>query len=458
MNLKFRNRIAFYTTLAVALMTVLVFIIIYTVVHHTAYAHLDKDILQEKEEVTNNLDWNSDSIIIHKMPEWDEAEHSKVEVNPTFLQIVDLKGKVIFHSTNLLHDQFLYGPDIDDDFFFNGELSLQKIRLGQFPIRNDAGTILGHLTIAISRQESYTVLHNLVLVFILAFPFVLIILFFASSVAAAKAIEPVMQLIRTASGITDATMGTRLHLPLHKDEFYDLTQTINDLLGRIEESMLRQKQFTSDASHEIRTPLAAIRGTLEVLIRKQREPAAYQEKISGIIQQVDRLDRLLDQLLELARIESGITKPKHEPVPLAALVSGLYTKWKDAVEVKGISLSVRIPDDVIVTGDKLFLEIILDNLVHNAIKYGKEQGHILIDWDEGQRSLFVRDDGHGIPEEHLPNIFSRFYRVDPSRSSSIKGSGLGLSIVKKLADLQSIALVAHSKPGEGTVFTMSFPN
>ena len=346
---------------------------------------------------------------------------------------MDLKGKVIFHSTNLLHDQFLYGPDIDQDFFFNGELSLQKIRLGQFPIRNDAGKILGHLTIAISRQESYTVLHNLVLVFILAFPFVLIILFFASSVAAAKAIEPVMQLIRTASGITDATMGTRLHLPLHKDEFYDLTQTINDLLGRIEESMLRQKQFTSDASHEIRTPLAAIRGTLEVLIRKQREPAAYQEKISGIIQQVDRLDRLLDQLLELARIESGITKPKHEPVPLAALVSGLYTKWKDAVEVKGISLSVRIPDDVIVTGDKLFLEIILDNLVHNAIKYGKEQGHILIDWDEGQRSLFVRDDGHGIPEEHLPNIFSRFYRVDPSRSSSIKGSGLGLSIVKKPA-------------------------
>ncbi|MBL0007071.1 MAG: HAMP domain-containing histidine kinase [Saprospiraceae bacterium] len=216
-------------------------------------------------------------------------------------------------------------------------------------------------------------------------------------------------MIRTASGITDATMGTQLHLPLHKDEFYDLTQTINDLLGRIEESMLRQKQFTSDASHEIRTPLAAIRGTLEVLIRKQREPAAYQEKISGIIQQVDRLDRLLDQLLELARIESGITKPKHEPVPLAALVSGLYTKWKDAVEVKGISLSVRIPDDDR-HGDKLFLEIILDNLVHNAIKYGKEQGHILIDWDEGQRSLLYVMMAMAFPEEHLPNIFSRFYR------------------------------------------------
>lgn len=456
MNLKFRNRIALFTTLAVALITALVFVVIYAVVHHTAYAHLDHDIQLEKEGVINNLDWNLDSIIIHKMPEWDEAEHSRVEVNPTFLQIVDLKGKVIFHSTNLLQDQFLYGPDIDDDFFFNGELNLQKIRQGQFPIKNDEDKVIGHLTIGISRQESYTVLHNLVLVLVLAFPFVLIILFIASSVAAAKAIEPVMQLIRTASGITDATIGTRLHMPVHKDEFYDLNQTINDLLGRIEESMVRQKQFTSDASHEIRTPLAAIRGTLEVLIRKQREPAAYQEKISGIIQQVDRLDRLLDQLLELARIESGITKPKHEPVPLAAFLSGLDTKWKEAVEAKGIRLSVNIPDDVIVTCDKLFLEIMVDNLVHNAIKYGKEQGHIFIQWHEGPGSLSIRDDGHGIPEEHLPNIFSRFYRVDPSRSSSIQGSGLGLSIVKKLAELQSISLVAQSKPGEGTVFTMSF--
>ncbi len=457
MNLKFRNRIALFTTLAVALITALVFVVIYSVVHHTAYAHLDKDILSEKEEVINNLDWNLDSVIIHKMPEWDEAEHSKVEVNPTFLQIVDLNGKVIFHSSNLLHDQFLYGPDIDDDFFFNSELSLQKIRLGQFPLKNDAGKVIGHLTIAVSREESYTVLHNLVLILVLAFPFVLIILFIASSLAAAKAIEPVMQLIRTASGITDATIGTRLHLPARKDEFYDLTQTINDLLGRIEESMGRQKQFTSDASHEIRTPLAAIRGTLEVLIRKQREPAAYQEKISGIIQQVDRLDRLLDQLLELARIESGMTKPKHEPVPLKALLAGLHAKWKDAVKAKGITISVNIPENVVVTCDKLFLEIILDNLVHNAIKYGKDQGHIFIHWDDGPGSLSVRDDGHGIPEEHLPNIFNRFYRVDPSRSSSIQGSGLGLSIVKKLTDMQSISLVAQSTPGEGTVFVMSFP-
>ena len=110
MTLKFRNRIALFNTLAVAFTTVLVFLAIYSVVYKTAYSHLDDDILLEKEEVFSNLDWHRDSIIINKMPEWDEAEHSQIEVNPTFLQIADLQDKVIFRSTNLLENQTLNNP------------------------------------------------------------------------------------------------------------------------------------------------------------------------------------------------------------------------------------------------------------------------------------------------------------------------------------------------------------
>lgn len=457
MTLKFKNRIALFNTLAVAFTTVLVFVVIYFVVSKTAYTHLDDDILLEKEEVFSNLDWRNDSIVINKMPEWEEAEHNKVEVNPTFLQIVNLEGKVVFRSANLLADQVLSNPANYQKTFYNGVISDQHIRLGQFAIKNETGKNIGHLTIAISQQESIVILNNLIWVLLISFPIVLIVQFIASSLAASKAIEPVHQLIRTASGISDSNIGTRLVLPEHKDELYELTKTINELLARIETSLLRQKQFTSDASHEIRTPLAAIRGTLEVLLRRQREPVVYEEKILDVISQVDRLNVLLDQLLQLARIESSNVIVNRESIDLSTIISRSIEKWKKMATAKAINVNLEFSGDATVTADKLFLELILDNLLTNAIKYGKENGSVYLIWNKVLKTLSVKDDGIGISPEELPNIFNRFYRADESRSSAVKGNGLGLSIAKKLADLQFIALSAESQPGIGSTFTLQFP-
>lgn len=457
MKLKFRNRIAFFNTVAVAFTTAFVFVAIYFVVYKTAYAHLDSDILQEKEEVFSNLDWHRDSIVIYKMPEWDEAEHKKVEVNPTFLQIVNTKGEVIFHSSNLLKDQFHYNPKNKTGLFYNGEISKQKIRLGQFPIENEDGVIIGQLTIAISQQESYIILNNLILVFLISFPFVLLVQFVTSYMAASKAIQPVHQLIKTASGISDSNIGTRLILPSRKDEIYELAETINDLLSRIEVSIKKQKQFTSDASHEIRTPLAAIRGTLEVLIRKQREPKAYEEKIEEIISQVDRLDLLLDQLLQLARMESGSVDSKKEKIQLASFISNLTEVWAQNAFERKINIHIQVSNNAEITCNKIYLELILENLISNAIKYGKDSGNIFVKWNRELKTLFVEDDGIGILPEHLPNIFNRFYRADVSRAKSVKGIGLGLSIVKKVADIQGIRLSVSSTIGKGTIFSVQFP-
>jgi signal transduction histidine kinase len=454
--MKFKNRIAFFNTLAVAITTALVFVVIYFVVNKTAYSHLDEDILLEKNEVFTNLDWFKNEIIINKMPEWDEAEHNKVEVNPTFLQIVDLEGNVVFHSENLLNDQFLFNPNNKHETFYNSEIGGQKIRLGQFPIINESGKIIGQLTIAVSQKESFLILNNLLLVLLISFPLVLFIQYIASSVAASKAIKPVHNLIKTASGINDSNIGTRLNLPERKDELYKLTTTINELLARIEKSMLQQKQFTSDASHEIRTPLAAIRGTLEVLIRKQREPKIYNEKITNVISQVDRLDVILEQLLQLARIESGVFVEKKETIQLSKFMEELYTKWKLEANLKNIELNFEIEENASVIGDKLYLELIVGNLISNAIKYAKEKGTIHTVWNSTLKTLSVNDDGIGISQEHLPNIFNRFYRTEASRSTSVKGNGLGLSIVKKLADLQRIQLSVKSTLGKGSTFTLQF--
>ena len=457
MTLKFKNRIALFNTLAVAITTAMVFVVIYFVVNITAYNHLDDDILTEKEEVNSSLFWINDSIIINKMPEWDEAEHKNVEVSPTFLQIIDSKGRVVFHSANLLKDMFPYNPGNKKDFFFNGEINGQSIRLGQFPVINDSGKIIGQLTIAVSLEESSIILNNLIWVLLISFPLMLLVQFIASSLAASKAIKPVHQLIQTTSGISHSNLSTRLALPEHKDELFELTKTINELLARIEKSLQQQKQFTSDASHEIRTPLSAIRGTLEVLIRKQRDPKLYEEKITSVIEQVDRLDALLDQLLQLARIESGITSVKKETIYLSSILSAIHERWSEAAKLSNISINLQVATKAVVTGDKLFVELMLNNLVSNAIKYGRDNGNVFISWNEEAKTLSVKDDGQGISENDLPNIFNRFYRVDESRSSEVKGNGLGLSIVKELAEIQQITLNAKSEPGIGSIFTLQFP-
>lgn len=454
--MKFKNRIAFFNTLSVAIITALVFIVIYLVVNKTAFTHLDDDITLEKNEVFMNLDFHGNSILLNKMPEWDETEHNKVEVNPTFLQIVDENGKVIFHSANLLNDQFLFNPNIEQETFYNHEINGQKIRLGQFPIKNKVGKIIGQLTIAVSQKESYVILNNLILVLLISFPLMLFVQYMASSLAASKAIIPVYDLIKTTSGISESNIGTRLALPNRKDELYKLTNTINELLARIEKSMLQQKQFTSDASHEIRTPLSAIRGTLEVLIRKHREPIIYEEKISDVITLVDRLDILLDQLLQIARIEGGVAFEKKETIQLWQIIDSFNTKWSQIAELKRIKLHFQVVKDAEVIGDKFFLELMLDNLVINAIKYGKNNGTVFISWDAILKKLSIKDDGIGISEEHLSHIFDSFYRTDESRSSTIKGNGLGLSIVKKLADLQCVKLDVKSGIGKGSTFTLQF--
>jgi signal transduction histidine kinase len=457
MTLSFRNRIALFTALAAALTIGLVFVAVYGVVYFSAYNHLDEDIRMEKEEVLNNLRWMGDSIIIESMPEWDEKEHQQTEVNPVFLQVVDKKGKLLFRSSNLLEDVLLFNPNMTKDAFFDSHIAKQRIRQGQFPIPNEQNSVIGHLSVGVSSEESAIVLYNLRNTLWIAFPALLLALFLATSFAASKGIAPVQQLIQAASEIDETHINTRLPVPQTKDEIYQLAATFNELLERLDGSIQREKQFTSDASHEIRTPLTAIRGTLEVLIRKKREPAHYEEKISRVISEVDRLHGMLDQLLQLARLEGGRVPIHAIPVELDALLISVADKWRHSLTGKSMAFHLAIPPSTVVTTDSNMLDIILDNLIGNAIKYGQAGGRIDCVWQPENNALSICDDGPGIPPGQLPYIFDRFYRTDDSRSSAAPGAGLGLSIAKKLADLLGISLSVNSQEGKGTAFILRFP-
>jgi two-component system, OmpR family, heavy metal sensor histidine kinase CusS len=454
MMLSFKKRIALFNTMAVAITTAMVFAVIYGVVYYSSYRHLDNDINLEREDVLKAISWKGESIVVHKMPEWEEAEHKNVEVNPTFIQIVDIRDSLLFKSVNLRSNNFLFNPKLSKEQFFNIQIQGQRLRLGQFPIINESNRVIGQLTIGVSQQESYHVLNNLLVTLCISFPVLLIILYVVIYLAASRAIAPVQQLIKTASGIHDSNIQTRLPLPEHKDEIHQLTSAINELLNRIEKSIQQQKQFTADASHEIRTPLSAIRGTLEVLLRKKREPEQYEEKIRDVIEQTDRLHYLLDQLLQLARLESaGDFKKEH--LLLDAAIEQAIGKNAKQVTVKRIHIEKDIPPGVSVYADGFCLDVIIENLVGNAVKYSPHQGTISCKWNTSTHTLFIQNEGPGIPEDQLPFIFNRFYRTDQSRSAAIPGSGLGLAIVKKLAELQHIGISVVSQPGK-TIFSLSF--
>ncbi|MBP6660650.1 MAG: HAMP domain-containing protein, partial [Chitinophagales bacterium] len=412
-----------------AITTFIVFVVIYYVVSFSSFQHLDNDIKAEMEEVFNNINWENDSIQINKMPEWDEAEHQQIEVNPTFIQIVNIDGKAIFKSINLQDDYLLIHPNNNKTSFYNTTINTQKIRQGQFPIINKNKKTIGYLTIGVSQEESSSVLHNLFIVLCFTYLILVFVLYLIMYYVASKAIKPVQKLIQSASQINESNISSRLPLPNNKDEIYKLATTFNDLLNRIENSIEQQKQFTADASHEMRTPLTIIKGTLEVLLRKERTREQYEKKINEVITQTDRLSYLFDQLLQLARAESNNTIIKKEKIILKEKIDHLINGG-DLLLNKN-QIKYNIPSNCVVFADAALLDRILENIISNAIKYNTPNGNITFEWNEKSNSLLIKDEGIGISKDQQPYLFNRFYRADNSRSSEIKGNGLGLSIVKK---------------------------
>ncbi|MGL2962211.1 sensor histidine kinase [Flavobacterium sp. RSB2_4_14] len=456
MKLSFKKRIATYNMFAIAILMAVAFIVIYAVVFYTSYKHLDDDITTEKIEVFNNLDWSGDEIIMNKMPEWEEAEHKQIEINPTFIQIVDIKGNTVFKSANLQENHFLFNPTIEKTTFYNAIINNQRIRQGQFPVFNNENKIIGQLTIGVSQQESYNVLHNLLIVLCLTYFFMLSVIYFILSFVASKAIAPVNELINSAAKINYANINSRLPVPQNDDEIQQLATTINELLNRLENSFYQQKQFTSDASHEMQTPLAAIKGIVEVLLRKPRTPEQYQTKLNEVVLQTDRLSLLFDQLLQLARLESNVLSVKKEKVVLDNVIQKIATTHQDFFKTNKINFHNNIPNNTIIQADEMLLERVLDNLITNAVKYNQPNGNVYCDWNAKQKTLTIKDDGIGIPPEQVSFLFDRFYRADNSRSSHIPGNGLGLSIVKRLCEMQNINITVESVETKGTSFHLVF--
>ncbi len=459
MKFSLRNRIAVFYLAATGLLIGMLCLAIYSVVEQTVFSHLDDDLDTESNEVIKSLVILNDEFVIANTFEWNESEHGQIEVNPVFVQLVDWNGHLVKKTGNLLNVDLSFDSVYKSKTYFNTVLSGVPARQLQTPIKNPVGKTLGFIIVAMPLEESALVLANLRLILIVAFPLVLIALFFLTRLIAGRSISPINKVISSAEKITKENIDGRIDLPLHKDEIFALVSTINQLLDRIEEAVVREKQFTSDASHELRTPLAVLKGTLEVLIRKPRETKQYEEKISYCIGEVDRMSHVVEQLLLFARYESGKVTPMISKVDLNERILASIERLKNSIEEKRINIRLSNGDSHVVSADPSMLDIILENIISNGIKYSGSSGilDIRIEISEGNVVCSFSDYGGGMTEEQTRRIFDRFYRADESRNSKISGNGLGLSIVKKLAELQNINVRVYSEVSKGTVFTISIP-
>ena len=456
-QLSFKNRIASNYIITTALLVFVVFCAIYSIVKYSVYNHVNTDISKEVKNHLNEIEIKNNSFYLIHMEEWKEREHNTVDVNPVFIQFLNKNGVVIEKSPNLKKQFLRFNRVVGDNELFDTQILNSKIRQIQVPIFQKNQNI-GYLMIAMSLEDESMVLQNLSEILIIAYPLILIILFFIARFIRGRSIKPISAIIETSNIITKDNLKSRIPLPNKKDELYILSKTINNLLNRIENAVEREKQFTSDASHELRTPLTVIKGTLEVLIRKPRNNEEYQEKINYCITEVNRLNNIVDQLLILARYENQKQSVKIEKVCMNAILIDTISRFTTGIESKKIKVITQFANDIYINSDHYLVSIIINNLVSNAIKYSEFNGQLTIHLSQkdGKVNCKISDLGIGIPLDDMQKIFNAFYRSPSTDHLKSTGTGLGLSIVQRLCELLKIEITISSQENLGTDVNLLF--
>ena len=269
-----------------------------------------------------------------------------------------------------------------------------------------------------------------------------------------RALKPVEQIAHKAEDITQHNLSQRLPVVQTGDELERLSISLNHMISRLEDSIQSSKQFVADASHELRTPLTVLRGELEGLAQDQQLRSQTRESLGSMLEEVDRLAEIVEGLLALSRLDAGEANSECVPFDLGELAASTADQMSLLAEDKNITVICDTSPGVNVEGDRSRMKQVVVNLLDNAIKYTPGGGRIClkIAHEDGYAILEVADDGIGIPQEALPHVFKRFYRVDGSRSREQGGAGLGLSIVKSICTAHGAQVEVASVSGKGSRF------
>ncbi len=295
-----------------------------------------------------------------------------------------------------------------------------------------------------------------IVIMLILIPLILLLTALGGYYITKRAFRPVNNIVKTANDIShqkDITRRIEISTDSKEDELHHLSVTLNNMLDKIENLIIQEKQFTSDASHELRTPISVILAQGEYLLDIAKDEKE-KELAQTIVDKSKQVSKLVSRLLLLARIDQHRQKFNKEKVDLGVIIDVAIDSMKEFALQKEILLFSNVPDGTIVDADESLLLSAITNLISNGIKYGNKSGHVNVSASRiGDRTeIVVADNGVGISEEHIDKIWTRFYRVDDVRNDEYGSSGLGLSMVKSIIELHGGEITVKSEVGKGTEF------
>src|SRR6516162_2059758 len=380
-----------------------------------------------------------------------------------FIEVWSPDGSLLYRSSSL-ENLALGGPPHQDEGSKDDSPSTVRLANGmRVRVASSSYTIEDQpvvLRVAYNEGRLWRELGEFGEVLLLGFPIAVLLAGFGGYGLARKALAPIDAMATQSQKISAERLSDRLPIQNPADELGRLGIAFNDLLKRLQGAFDQLRRFTADASHELRTPLTAIRSVGEVALQEQKNPAEYRDVIGSMLEEVDRLTRLVESLLALSRADAGQIQLQRTNISLLALAREAGSMVEVLAEEKAQQLDIDGDTALTVDADRLIVRQALVNLFDNAIKYSPVNSQISVRVGrsaDNQATVDITDHGPGIPREHQAHVFDRFYRVDKARTREWGGAGLGLSNARWAIEAHGGDLTLKSEEGQGATFRISLP-
>ena len=389
-------------------------------------------------------------------------EQSTFTAGDVLLQIMDSQGSWLYRSDVLREGKVPLAPP---DRLAEHSERFDTIRPGpeRFRVLSAAVPLEGktyRVQIGKPLGEFDEVFDHLAWIVLWLAPLVLVLASAGGYWMSRRALAPVDQITQAARSIGIQNLSERLIIPRTGDELQRLSETLNDMMQRLDTAVKRITQFTADASHELRTPIAVMRTTAELALRRERSVPEYREALSQVLAELERTSGLVENLMLLARADSGGELLHKQAIDLAESVREACAQGRMLAQGRDVHFEANVaPQRISVQGDSQALRRVFLILIDNAVKYTASGGSVTVALSatDGVATGEVRDSGIGISREDLPNIFERFYRADKARSREMGGAGLGLSIARWIVEHHHGEIQVESQPGKGSAFRITLP-